>query len=1110
MAVVEVRTNLWEALAGRAPGVPLAPADHDVWRTIVERLNPAKARPRIREGVEAANLTTVRGVDYVMLRSPDRGESCYQRLSLEEHALAMLMDGTRTVASLVAEFLRISGRLSPDQVRRVVAELAANRMLDELPVDAFAPLQRIRRVSWPRRFGRGLLAFARGRRMVLANIDPLITVAYRFGGRVFFTRVASAAMVAVAMTGLGVFGWVWARGAQSAFLVGNSYALGALTLLGLNVLALCSHEMGHALAAKHAGRKVPAAGFLLYFGIPSAFVDTTDVWMAGRRARLQTTAAGPAAALTLAGTAQLVGLAYPALAAVCFKLSFAWYLNSLFNLNPLMALDGYYLLMDWFEVPNLRARGLAYILLTFRLRRPKWSTLDREGRFVALYGVLSLLWLLIAMNLLYRVYLDRIGGLVTGLWHVGIGARMLLVAIVVALAAPLVYSVLGWLGRGFGRIPGRLRERRRTKDLPNRLDALRVSALAALPTQTLAELARAGRWVRPRSGTTMVAAGAQPSAVYVVADGSLEARAPGDATGCVRERATRGDLIGAAPVLTGAASSLTWTTVGTKLLALPTSRFLALVGPVADRVRHGIEGATVERSELERLLGAAALTGMTEADRIALLATSRPIDLAVGETHEVAPGGVVALVGAGVLTGGDGREIRRGDMLVAGDTPTAATARSQSRLWSLPVDGGFTLLLGGAPNGLVSQHDGQVVHTAPSGGLHPATQYPPLEPPVGPPPADDGTTDRRLGRAGRRLALMLLMLLLLAIFANTKAPITWAEMPSDSALMTVVTGNVEATLAAHVVVLGKDERRYVRHGDAILVGRDSLVRLTFRGGGVALLCGGARLFVGALYTVEGDPAQPTGELDLKQGRAFASTQTASSAFASLTLRFTDAARVITNDGPARYTVSPGGLAVAQGKVTLDGTPQLAGDALPGCGSGGGIAGPGQPGPGQEDPGGVGPTPDLSPDVGGNPTEVVGTPASTGPAETSPAAPANQAPAIDWVRSTSLSLSQVKTRGVCSGGPTSTVVTANVHDAETSAVNLVVTMTYSLAGHPEVAGTATMAPATPTGSVFTTTLGPIQYATAHAAGGAITVTVRAIDTGNKAALPKNTSMTLASC
>ena len=94
-------------------------------------------------------LSTARGVAYVMVRSPDGARACYVRLTPQEWQLAGLMDGSRTVARLVAEFARLSGRLAPDQVTRVVADLAGNRMLDELPVDAFHRLQRVHRRPWP-------------------------------------------------------------------------------------------------------------------------------------------------------------------------------------------------------------------------------------------------------------------------------------------------------------------------------------------------------------------------------------------------------------------------------------------------------------------------------------------------------------------------------------------------------------------------------------------------------------------------------------------------------------------------------------------------------------------------------------------------------------------------------------------------------------------------------------------------------------------------------------------------------------------------------------------------------------------------------------------------
>src|SRR5215470_2255391 len=68
VSIVETRVSLWEALAGRAPGVPLGPADRGLWIAVAERINPAKARPVLRAGIESAELVSARGVPYTMLR----------------------------------------------------------------------------------------------------------------------------------------------------------------------------------------------------------------------------------------------------------------------------------------------------------------------------------------------------------------------------------------------------------------------------------------------------------------------------------------------------------------------------------------------------------------------------------------------------------------------------------------------------------------------------------------------------------------------------------------------------------------------------------------------------------------------------------------------------------------------------------------------------------------------------------------------------------------------------------------------------------------------------------------------------------------------------------
>ncbi len=100
LTYVETRTNVWEALAGRAPGVPSGPADTGLWHTVADRLEPGSARPVLRPGIEVRHRTAVRGGRYVMLRSPeDGGRSSYLRLTPEEYQLALMINWIESKAS---------------------------------------------------------------------------------------------------------------------------------------------------------------------------------------------------------------------------------------------------------------------------------------------------------------------------------------------------------------------------------------------------------------------------------------------------------------------------------------------------------------------------------------------------------------------------------------------------------------------------------------------------------------------------------------------------------------------------------------------------------------------------------------------------------------------------------------------------------------------------------------------------------------------------------------------------------------------------------------------------------------------------------------------------
>lgn len=129
------------------------------------------------------------------------------------------------------------------------------------------------------------------------------------------------------------------------------------------VLIKVAHELGHALVARHHGCRVPTMGVAFMVLWPVAYTDTTEAWrLADRRARLQIAAAGVRTELTLAAWATLAWAVLPdgEPRTAAFVVATMTWLSSLFvNLNPFMRFDGYFLLCDALDMPNLHERAFA-------------------------------------------------------------------------------------------------------------------------------------------------------------------------------------------------------------------------------------------------------------------------------------------------------------------------------------------------------------------------------------------------------------------------------------------------------------------------------------------------------------------------------------------------------------------------------------------------------------------------------------------------------------------------------------------------------------------------------------------------------------------------------
>lgn len=143
-------------------------------------------------------------------------------------------------------------------------------------------------------------------------------------------------------------------------------ALYGVTLMGTKIC----HELGHAYTAKRYGCRVPTMGMAFLVMWPVLYTDTTDAWrLVSRRKRLAVAAAGMATELTIAVFATLAWSFLPdgpLRSAAFFLATVSWVTTLVINLSPFMRFDGYYLLSDALDVPNLQDR--AFALARWKLR----------------------------------------------------------------------------------------------------------------------------------------------------------------------------------------------------------------------------------------------------------------------------------------------------------------------------------------------------------------------------------------------------------------------------------------------------------------------------------------------------------------------------------------------------------------------------------------------------------------------------------------------------------------------------------------------------------------------------------------------------------------------
>jgi putative peptide zinc metalloprotease protein len=209
------------------------------------------------------------------------------------------------------------------------------------------------------------------------------------------------------------------------------------------------HEFGHAVTAKRLGCRIPSMGAAFLVLWPVAYTDTTEVWrLTTRRERLMVNAAGISTEILIGiwATAAWVWLPDGAPKAIAFVLATTtWVTSVVLNASPFMRFDGYYLLSDWLELPNLHDR--AFALARWDLRERLFALGDAPPEVFPAHlrrGLIAFAWL----TWLYRLSVFvGIAALVYAFFIKAVGILLFLVEIVFFVLQPPLRELKLWRRR---------------------------------------------------------------------------------------------------------------------------------------------------------------------------------------------------------------------------------------------------------------------------------------------------------------------------------------------------------------------------------------------------------------------------------------------------------------------------------------------------------------------------------------------------------------------------------------------------------------------------------------------------------------------------------------
>jgi putative peptide zinc metalloprotease protein len=319
-------------------------------------------KPRLRAHTEIHRQRFRGGVWYLL---QDHQTGHFHRLSPAAHLVLCLMDGRRTVSEIWTRVGETLGEDQPTQeeIIRLLAQLhGADLLLSKLPPNMEELNERAD--SHTRRALMTRIRNPLALRFPLLDPDRFLTATLPFV-RPLFTTAGLLGWIVLVMIGIVV-------GAMNFAALTSNVSDQLLTTQNVALMLLAYplikafHELGHAYATKVWGGEIHEIGVMLLIFVPVPYVDASaSAAFRNKWNRATVGAAGIMVEAALASIALLVwiGVEPGMVRAFAFNIILIGGVSTfLFNGNPLLKFDGYYVLSDLLEIPNLGTRANKYVI----------------------------------------------------------------------------------------------------------------------------------------------------------------------------------------------------------------------------------------------------------------------------------------------------------------------------------------------------------------------------------------------------------------------------------------------------------------------------------------------------------------------------------------------------------------------------------------------------------------------------------------------------------------------------------------------------------------------------------------------------------------------------